>query len=81
MSEMKLFVWPTVKALAQYDDGIAFAFALAPNKKDAVDAVLKKFKRESRYWQMDYVDLAKELVETEPLVVESTEGFWRYGSD
>ena len=79
MPKMKLFVWPTVKALAQYGDGIAFA--LAPDKKSAVDAVLKKFKKESRYWQDDYARLAKELEETEPLIVENIEGFWRYGSD
>ena len=81
MPKMKLYVWPEVESLSNYKPGIAFA--LAPNKEDAIEAILRKYKQEEdEDWvQMQYPCLAEELRKTEPLVVEETEGFWMEGSD
>ena len=92
MSEMKLFVWPTVKALRQYGDGITFA--LAPDKESAIEAILKRYWKEQVEPEIGksihtslleshikiYIGLSEELKAEEPLVVEDVEGFWVYGT-
>ncbi|RLG23854.1 hypothetical protein DRN85_08570 [Methanosarcinales archaeon] len=82
MPKMRLFVWFEVEPLSDYEPGIAFA--LAPNKEDAIDdAVLRKYKQEGdKNWVWrQYPCLAEELRRVEPLVVGETEGFWMEGSD
>jgi len=89
--EMKLYVWTEVEALKQCGDGIAFA--LAPNKEVAIKAILKKYWEEEiesigrkepdfilEEAMRTYTYLNKELKTKEPLMVESIEGFYEYGT-
>ena len=91
-SKLKLYVWDKVEALRQYGDGIAFA--LAPDRESAIEAILRKYwkevvetevKRCSGASLVDsyvktYTSLNEELKTKEPLVIEDVEGFFVYGT-
>jgi len=91
-SKLKLYVWDKVEALRQYGDGIAFA--LAPDRESAIEAILRKYwkevvetevKRCSETSLVDsyvktYTSLNEELKTKEPLVIEDVEGFFVYGT-
>ena len=91
-SKLKLYVWDKVEALRQYGDGIAFA--LAPDRESAIEAILRKYWKEQIEPEIGksihtslleshiktYIGLSEELKAEEPLVVEDVEGFWVYGT-
>ena len=69
---MKLFVWKDV--LTDYTSGIAFAFA--ENADEARKSILDKYEKEQSYISQV---LVSDLM-AEPLVVDSKEGFYVWGS-
>jgi len=90
--KLKLYVWNEVEALRQYGDGIAFA--LAPDKESAIEAILGKYWKETVEAEVKrcsgtslidsyiktYTSLNEELKIREPLVIEDIEGFFVYGT-